>query len=1094
LNPKWRGTVSLPAIPARKSKLGDTTVYQIVFRGGTYNATIWESDKKGHDEIKIESSSIFRSILLRQPNARRISSELPVVVGADLVASDSAHANLDWDSLGFLETYADTPDKVLATWASAFTFRTEDEQADVRGLRPPQIGALHAISAHFAVGQVFEPATIVLPTGTGKTETMLAAQVYLRLKRSLVVVPSLQLRSQIARKFISLGVLPSVGVIPSDLVGPRVAVITTGIRTIDNANAIADSANVIITLPNTLRASDEQAASAIESMCTDLMVDEAHHVTAQTWAGIKASFVDKRIVQFTATPFRRDEKRVDGKIIFNYKLGDAQQAGYYRQINLITVEDYGDEDARDTTIAKSAVAALRRDLADGFDHVLMARTRTKERAQSVYEIYAELAGDLSPVLVYSGPGRKGANDRALDDLHLRATTHTRIVVCVDMLGEGFDLPNLKIAALHDAHRSLAIALQFIGRFTRNGITGTVGEATVVANIADHEMEKDLADLYAEGADWDHIIKRLSEERIEEELLLQKIVDALKQRGNLHSHLSLWNLRPSLSAQFYRTSCDTWNPERYKSALPRNTSTWYSVSDDSNLLVAVSCAEREIGWGKFDALFDIVYDLIIIRWHEDTKSLRLYASDYDGVNAEVMAKAVTDSRTELICGPAIFNILNNVELPLVKSLGSSRIGAISFTSYFGPNVTDGLALIEKAQSELNNIACLGYENGDRVVWGGAARRGKVWQQRHGSLNEWIAWTDQAYRKVSTQNEDAANIVRDFLRPVRLGQPHSSAPIAVQWGEQAQTRFADRQFVVANDQQVPIYLVSLNLASVEADGSINIEIATDHGTSTYRLVISDRIDAGYRYEHIDGDGVRFQKARNAEPVPIEQYLQIDPLIIRYADGTYSYNCFHIPIRLEAAEFPVDRIEAWDWADVPLNSESMHKDANRMTIQYRTMEVLKDEYDLIFNDDGCGEAADLVCLKDVSETAIRLCLVHCKGAHGGRISADIRNFYVVCGQAQKSIAVKHAGMQSLYLDLKRREDLWARDGATRFLKGGIKLLSYFKEKARRAKVEFEVILVQPGASLATISRDARVLLATTEAFLMKTTEAKFRVAISA
>jgi hypothetical protein len=40
----------------------------------------------------------------------------------------------------------------------------------------------------------------VLPTGTGKTETMLATQVYRRLDRSLVLVPSDALRRQIAKK------------------------------------------------------------------------------------------------------------------------------------------------------------------------------------------------------------------------------------------------------------------------------------------------------------------------------------------------------------------------------------------------------------------------------------------------------------------------------------------------------------------------------------------------------------------------------------------------------------------------------------------------------------------------------------------------------------------------------------------------------------------------------------------------------------------------------------------------------------------------------------------------------------------------------
>jgi hypothetical protein len=45
----------------------------------------------------------------------------------------------------------------------------------------------------------------------------------------------------------------------------------------------------------------------------------------------------------------------------------------------------------------------------------------------------------------------------------------------------------------------------------------------------------------------------------------------------------------------------------------------------------------------------------------------------------------------------------------------------------------------------------------------------------------------------------------------------------------------------------------------------------------------------------------------------------------------------------------------------------------------------------------------------------LVHCKGAIGGQISGDIDNFYTVCGQAQKSITVKHLGMTRLYNDLK-------------------------------------------------------------------------------
>ena len=67
------------------------------------------------------------------------------------------------------------------------------------------------------------------------------------------------------------------------------------------------------------------------------------------------------------------------------------------------------------------------------------------------------------------------------------------------------------------------------------------------------------------------------------------------------------------------------------------------------------------------------------------------------------------------------------------------------------------------------------------------------------------------------------------------------------------------------------------------------------------------------------------------------------------------------------------------------------------------------------------------------------------------------------------------------------WVGEGHSRFHRGTIKDLSYFKEKSRRAKLEFEMVLVQPGGSVASITDDD---LATAELYLLKTTQAKFRV----
>src|SRR5690606_25484192 len=69
------------------------------------------------------------------------------------------------------------PRAVHATWGDVSLLREErDSTGEVvrPGLRLPQIGALHAIAAHWTL-EPTAPALVVLPTGTGKTEVMIAS-------------------------------------------------------------------------------------------------------------------------------------------------------------------------------------------------------------------------------------------------------------------------------------------------------------------------------------------------------------------------------------------------------------------------------------------------------------------------------------------------------------------------------------------------------------------------------------------------------------------------------------------------------------------------------------------------------------------------------------------------------------------------------------------------------------------------------------------------------------------------------------------------------------------------------------------------------
>ncbi len=1085
----WAGRITIPALPMQRVSVGRNHAIHSPTVSLRAVAKLYDDERNGYRYFLTDLPEPFDKLYLREKGARRLQLDRGALRLLDDVPDGdlSDQTEFEWDDTSTVAALYDTPEKVRESWKAKFDFGSAKGEGEHPGLRPPQLGALHAISAHFSVGSQFEPATVVLPTGTGKTETMLASLVETRPRGLLVLVPSDALRDQTADKFEKLGLLRELGCVPESTINPKVVRLKAGMQSVQDAQEIVENSNVVIALPNTLEASNSEAVELLCQSFDLLFVDEAHHLGANSWKRVRDHFLENRVVQFTATPFRNDRRHIGGKIVFNYKLSDAQQDGYYKKIRLETVEEFGDDQARDRAIAERAVEILRTDREENqLDHLLMARVQNTKKVDELLALYRELAPDLNPVAIYTGAGRKKANEEAFSALRDSGEDSAKVVICVNMLGEGFDLPQLKVAAVHDNHKSLAVTLQFVGRFTRRG--ENVGDAAVIVNIADTNAEKRLEELYSEDADWDHLVSRLSETQIDDELNLQEVIESLKSGGDLHEKISLWNLSPSLSTQVYRANCENWSPLKFREAFPKDAQLWHSLSEEKCILVVVGHQEFSVKWGRYEDLTEEAYDLLIAYWDAESAALFVHSSNYDRMKVARVAELITSDEAELLNGPRVFNVLNNVELPLAKSLGSSRVGAISFTSYFGPNVTEGLASIEKSESELNHIACLGYEDGDKVLWGAAQKKAKIWQQKNGSINDWMNWCQRTHAKLMDDSGEETNITKDFLRPKKLENLYEHAPISMQWGEYLQSSFSDHLAIIFGPDEIPLFLCDIEL--VEGDsGEIRFAVFSEDSRSTYSFKIDPSYPKGYLYTHLDGPQLSFRTSKNTVRDFDEQVYK-DPPIVRYADGTFSYNNFHVPFDLGAGEYGVDHIEEWDWTGIELNRESMGKGQDQDTIQFRTFEKVADEFAVVFNDDGAGEAADLVAIKDIGESEIGLTLFHCKGAIGSKVSSDIRNFYTVCGQAQKSISTKHEGLKKLSSNLRRRHSTWAARGSTRILKGDLKTLAYFVEKSRKTNVKFEVVIVQPGLSRASLTPDIAKLLATTELFLKRTTEAEFRV----
>ena len=150
----------------------------------------------------------------------------------------------------------------------------------------------------------------------------------------------------------------------------------------------------------------------------------------------------------------------------------------------------------------------------------MVRARSIPRATELAALYTAWAPEFGPRAVHDGVGKRN-REAAFAAL---ADRSCRIVICVDMLGEGFDLPQLKIAALHDVKKSLGPMIQFIGRFCRTSASTPIGTASVYVARDPAMALSPLRDLLREDADWNLLLSDITE----------RATDAVEQLGSSSS--------------------------------------------------------------------------------------------------------------------------------------------------------------------------------------------------------------------------------------------------------------------------------------------------------------------------------------------------------------------------------------------------------------------------------------------------------------------------------------------------------------------------------------------------------------------------------
>jgi hypothetical protein len=157
------------------------------------------------------------------------------------------------------------------------------------------------------------------------------------------------------------------------------------------------------------------------------------------------------------------------------------------------------------------------------------------------------------------------------------------------------------------------------------------------------------------------------------------------------------------------------------------------------------------------------------------------------------------------------------------------------------------------------------------------------------------------------------------------------------------------------------------------------------------------------------------------------------------------------------------------------------------------------LIFDDDGSGEAADIVAVTIIgpfdSPERLDIEFYHCKYSKKAKAGGRIDDLYVVCGQAQTSIRWMSSGEKrtDLFTHLLRRESLRQAGGRpSRIERGDHALIETLREMSRTTRVAMTIVVVQPGVSKGAITESQLRLLSVTENYLTETYQLPFKVII--
>jgi superfamily II DNA or RNA helicase len=955
------------------------------------------------------------------------------------------------------------------------------------GLRTAQAGAIHSIAAHFSVHD--DPSLVVMPTGSGKTGVLLASPFVLRAKRALIITPSRLVREQIVKDAKSLGVLKSAGVLPQDVQLPKVGNVSNKLGVTSAWNALKDFDFVVAT-PNCTSPGIDGVEPGPLDLFDLILIDEAHHAAAKTWRELIDHFQSARCILFTATPYRRDKRIIRARSIYTYPLRKAFDDGIFGKVNFVAVRANRPE-TNDEVIAKTAEESLRQDRASGFKHVLMVRTDSKKRARELKTTYArktklrlqEITSDHSAAFV----------EKSLDRLRLGAESKDERgldgVICVNMMGEGFDFPQLKIAAIHSPHQSLAVTLQFIGRFARTA-GPNIGEAKFIA--VPEEISGEAEELFHEGAIWNEIVPNLSEARVAQEQRVREVIAGFSKVKTHHEEISdiefdLGSLTPFCHVKVYVVESFSGFDE--PPTIPKNFElVQYDVNEEHQCAILLMKERIRPRWTDYDELSKIEYEFVLVYYDEPSDSLFICASRRGNLGLyDAVGEWFSKGTHRLLALREINRVLHDLKSPTLFQVGMKNAvlssNSESYQTKIGADVKNALTDSDGRLYHQGHVFLRGEEKGKFIAIGYSSGS-KIWSNTTLRVPEIIDWCKKIGAKLLRTERVVTGTNLDFLD---VGEPVHSLPedvIGIDWTNDVYSNYIQ---VTVSGKEV----FALNEAEIaithRGDGTIRFTLSNDFVTWLFKLSLVNSCVLCESESDIGGVTV----TRKDETFPLLSYLKDNHFNVYLSDFSRISGNSIFKSNSEPAAFSMDYVDSVDWACQQIDitkefSPTGHTGIDNSIHGYLKRDLSAKMNEVTIYDHGSGEIADFLRFED-TPTGIRFSIYHCKGSGGDTPGERVGDVYEVAGQVVKSLIWLRTP------DALAKKINFRLQKGSEFLVGDKARMEQMFTASQTKGLRFFIYLVQPGLSVSKLSNKLTGPMAAARDFVARSCRGEVRFLIS-